>query len=110
MVMEKHVLVYDKDCGNCSRLERIVNILDAHRRLDCLSLGRGRRIWSVGFGSKVEEASLLSSDISWRQGHYWIRCRYRAGLATSLRARRLIPNPRGPRRKENRQCDLFYVL
>ncbi len=38
MVMEKHVLVYDKDCGNCSRLKRIVNSLDAHRRLDCLSL------------------------------------------------------------------------
>jgi predicted DCC family thiol-disulfide oxidoreductase YuxK len=38
MVMEKHVLVYDKDCGNCSRFKRIVNSLDAHRRLDFLSL------------------------------------------------------------------------
>ena len=38
MVMEKHVLVYDKDCGNCSRLKRIVNSLDAYRRLDCLAL------------------------------------------------------------------------
>lgn len=38
MIMEKHVLVYDKDCGNCSRFKRIVSSLDAHRRLDCLSL------------------------------------------------------------------------
>ncbi len=38
MVMEKHVLVYDKDCGNCSRFKRIVNSLDAHRKLDFLSL------------------------------------------------------------------------
>jgi predicted DCC family thiol-disulfide oxidoreductase YuxK len=36
--MEKHVLVYDKDCGNCSRLKRIVNSLDAHRRLGYISL------------------------------------------------------------------------
>ena len=38
MVMEKHVLVYDKDCGNCTRFKRIVNRLDAHKRLDYLSL------------------------------------------------------------------------
>jgi len=38
MVMEKHVLVYDKDCGNCSRLKRIVNSLDAHTRLGYISL------------------------------------------------------------------------
>lgn len=38
MVMEKHVLVYDKDCGNCTRFKRIVNTLDAHKRLDYLSL------------------------------------------------------------------------
>jgi predicted DCC family thiol-disulfide oxidoreductase YuxK len=38
MAMEKHVLVYDKDCGNCTRFKRIVNTLDAHRRLDYLSL------------------------------------------------------------------------
>jgi predicted DCC family thiol-disulfide oxidoreductase YuxK len=36
--MEKHVLVYDKDCGNCSRFKRIVNTLDAYKRLDYLSL------------------------------------------------------------------------
>jgi predicted DCC family thiol-disulfide oxidoreductase YuxK len=38
MIMEKHVLVYDKDCGNCSRFKRIVDSLDAHRRLNFLSL------------------------------------------------------------------------
>jgi len=38
MVMEKHVLVYDKDCGNCSRFKRVVSTLDAHKRLDYLSL------------------------------------------------------------------------
>ena len=36
--MEKHVLVYDKDCGSCSRFKRIVNFLDGHKRLDYLSL------------------------------------------------------------------------
>src|SRR5256885_5856718 len=36
--MDKHVLVYDKDCGNCSRFKRIVDFLDAHKRLDYLSL------------------------------------------------------------------------
>ncbi len=36
--MEKHVLVYDKDCGSCSRFKRIVNFLDTHERLDYLSL------------------------------------------------------------------------
>jgi predicted DCC family thiol-disulfide oxidoreductase YuxK len=38
MVMERYVLVYDKDCGNCTRFKRIVNRLDAYRRLDYLSL------------------------------------------------------------------------
>jgi predicted DCC family thiol-disulfide oxidoreductase YuxK len=38
MVMEKHVLVYDKDCGNCTRFKRIVNRLDTYKRLDFLSL------------------------------------------------------------------------
>ncbi len=36
--MEKHVLVYDKDCGSCSRFKRIVNSLDGHKRLGYLSL------------------------------------------------------------------------
>ncbi len=36
--MEKHVLVYDKDCGSCTRFKRVVNFLDAHKRLDYLSL------------------------------------------------------------------------
>ncbi len=36
--MEKHLLVYDKDCGSCSRFKRIVKILDGHKRLDYLSL------------------------------------------------------------------------
>jgi predicted DCC family thiol-disulfide oxidoreductase YuxK len=36
--MERHVLVYDKDCGNCSRFKRIVDTLDAYGRLDYLSL------------------------------------------------------------------------
>jgi len=36
--LEKHLLVYDKDCGSCSRFKRIVNFLDGHKRLDYLSL------------------------------------------------------------------------
>src|SRR5712692_172192 len=38
IVLEKHLLVYDKDCGSCSRFKRIVNFLDGHKRLDYLSL------------------------------------------------------------------------
>ncbi len=38
IVLEKHVLVYDKDCGSCSRFKRIVNLLDGRKRLDYLSL------------------------------------------------------------------------
>ena len=37
--LEKHVLVYDKDCGSCSLFKRIVNSLDGNRTLDYLSLG-----------------------------------------------------------------------
>ena len=39
IVLEKHVLVYDQDCGSCSRFKRIVNFLDRNRALDYLSLG-----------------------------------------------------------------------
>jgi predicted DCC family thiol-disulfide oxidoreductase YuxK len=38
MVLKKHLLVYDKDCGSCSRFKRIVSFLDGHKRLDYFSL------------------------------------------------------------------------
>jgi predicted DCC family thiol-disulfide oxidoreductase YuxK len=37
-LMERYVLVYDKDCGNCARFKHIVDALDAYGRLDYLSL------------------------------------------------------------------------
>jgi predicted DCC family thiol-disulfide oxidoreductase YuxK len=37
-VMEKHVLVYDSDCGNCTRFKRIVNRLDTYKKLEYFSL------------------------------------------------------------------------
>jgi predicted DCC family thiol-disulfide oxidoreductase YuxK len=38
MIMNRYILAYDKDCGNCTRFKRIVDILDGYKRLDFLSL------------------------------------------------------------------------
>lgn len=93
IVLEKHVLVYDKDCGSCSRFKRIVNSLDGHKKLDYRSLTeadeqglldsvqrsrRHRSFHLISPGGRVISGSAAIPDLisllpSGRVASFWIR-------------------------------------
>ena len=69
--MRKHVLVYDADCGPCTRFKRIVDFLDAHERLDFTSLiqaDEGGFLSSVPPALRHHSFHLISPDGGIRSG------------------------------------------
>jgi predicted DCC family thiol-disulfide oxidoreductase YuxK len=51
--MSNHILVYDADCGPCTRFKDMISILDRHKRIDYIPLIEAD---SIGFLDQIPQS------------------------------------------------------
>jgi predicted DCC family thiol-disulfide oxidoreductase YuxK len=56
--MSNHVMVYDADCGPCTRFKDAISFLDRHKRIDFISLIEADRI---GFLNQIPQSLRFKS-------------------------------------------------
>ncbi|MPZ07999.1 MAG: DUF393 domain-containing protein [Nitrososphaeraceae archaeon] len=56
--MSNHIMVYDADCGPCTRFKDAISILDRHKRIDFISLIEAD---SIGFLNQIPQSIRFKS-------------------------------------------------
>jgi predicted DCC family thiol-disulfide oxidoreductase YuxK len=63
--LSNYILAYDADCGPCTRFKHMVDLLDAHHRIDFLSLSEADKsglLNGIPHSKKYSSFHLISPD------------------------------------------------